>query len=178
MSVQVVLNPDELCFEIQSKFNAMMFQDVKLDVVKYPFDSSKEDYTVAYSLRFVPSSLNQLQLEIWITDMGCVGVGVETWSRVLRRLGRESSAVRFVVGHEPADIPKEAIFRLIDLISLGKFTLKSIGIEFLKLNSFNAYLAEREYKSLRESGYRYLAFVKPCKKSPAGRKVLEYIPWE
>src|SRR5258705_10545364 len=70
-----------------------------------------DDYRVIYEVSFEPSALDKARIEFWVTDMGHVAVGIETYERICKRLERRTTRDGFVAGHEPREVTKDGLQR-------------------------------------------------------------------
>jgi len=83
-----------------------------------------DDYKVKYELRFEPKDLDKIRVEIWITDEGAIGIGLETFARLGRRLNSVSCRRGFVDGHEPRFTSIEDILLFLDNVAENKISIR------------------------------------------------------
>lgn len=72
---------------------------------------------------FEPRRLDQARLEMWLTSSGHTAIGIETWSRVSRRLGLRPWRKGFAIGFEPRELSVEQLEKIHMQISSGEFEL-------------------------------------------------------
>jgi hypothetical protein len=82
-----------------------------------------DDYDVIYTARFEPHSLEQAQVEIWLTDDGFIGVGFDTKERIAKRLSTRTFRHGFAEGFEPCERDPTRLFAFLDHISHGRFCI-------------------------------------------------------
>jgi hypothetical protein len=146
------------------------------------FDPHQDDYRVIYQASFEPVALDKPRIEFWITDTGHVAVGIETYERISRRLGRKAIRRGFAAGHEPSAASKERLQELFDTVTGGKV---SIGVRtiFGHATSARLHMAPSDREHIERSGYRCSnwIFATPDRDVASTsywlRTVLCYRPW-
>jgi hypothetical protein len=84
------------------------------------------DYDIDYEISFNPRSLSKGSLDVYITSLGNVGIGVERWSRIASRLGFLSwRGARYVAGFEPRNLTDDEVIHICNLIYSGMFQIHS-----------------------------------------------------
>jgi hypothetical protein len=90
--------------------------------------SSGEDYRIIHEYSFSPKSERKALIEVWLTDVGSVAVGVERWSRIALRSSLRSHSKRFVAGFEPKSLDIKTVLQMCDLISTGEIEVGAYGL--------------------------------------------------
>ena len=75
------------------------------------------DFEVAIKARFVPRQPGALRAEVWITDAGKFGIGIESYERIAAMIGARTSTDRFVAGFLPL---RSEFAEIAPVLDLGK----------------------------------------------------------
>src|SRR5258708_37108090 len=78
-----------------------------------------DDYRVIYEASFEPTTLDKARIEFWVTDSGHVAVGIETYERIVQRLGLRAIRHGFAVGQRPRNVTKNGLKALLDAVRRG-----------------------------------------------------------
>jgi hypothetical protein len=147
-----------------------------------PTFDPNDDYRVIYEATFEPDNLEKARIEFWVTDTGHVAVGIETYERIVQRLGLKAIRHGFAVGHEPRTVSKEGLQTLFDAVVLGKIFI--IVRSALRLaTSARIFMAKSDYDAMERSGYRCSDWISPLTNgdvlSPSSShgKIVSYRPW-
>lgn len=161
---------------IKRWFDAKKFSNVRFEEINEPYGNERNDYLVKKVLKFNSDNLDQMYVEIWVTDKLSIGVGIENWARILRRVGKTVNSDRFVIGHEPIPMKLESIIMLLNLISSGSISFSIHGISIFNLYRFKAWLSKDDFKRLEKSGYYVMYYFETLKRFN-DEKLLRYDPW-
>lgn len=173
--------------ELKSIFADWKAQDLLAAGVAFkessdPIFDPSDDYRVTYTATFEPDTLEKASMEFWVTDTGHVAVGIETYDRIVRRLGLKAIRHGFAVGHEPRAVSKEGLQTLLNAVAMGKVVI--IVRSALRLaTSAKICIAKSDYDAMTHSGYPCSDWLSPIPNddaaslSPLFGKSLSYRPW-
>jgi hypothetical protein len=174
--------------ELRSIFDAWKVQDLSQHGIQFKetytseFDPN-DDYRVIYEALFEPMMLDKARIEFWLTDLGHVAVGIETYGRVVQRLEGKGIRRGFVGGHEPRTVPKDGLKMLFDAVTLGKCFIV-VKSTLSLITSAKIYMTAADCDAIARSGYRCSNWISSISDDDAAspsssslRKVLNYRPW-
>jgi hypothetical protein len=137
---------------------------------------------VIYEASFEPTTLDKARIEFWVTDSGHVAVGIETYERIVQRLGLRAIRHGFAVGHEPRTVTKDGLKALFDAVTLGRIFI--VVKRALRLaTSAKIYMAAADCDAIARSGYRCSGWISSISDDDAASlssslgKVISYRPW-
>ena len=81
------------------------------------------DFEVAIKARFVPRQPGALRAEVWITDAGKFGIGIESYERIAAMIGARTSTDRFVAGFLPLRSEFAEIAPVLDLVARAELLI-------------------------------------------------------
>jgi hypothetical protein len=81
------------------------------------------DYQVTYEITFASPLIDRLQLSLFATRDGYVGVGMERWERIAARRGLHIAATGYVTGHEPGPMSQAQLRAVLDAAAAGDICL-------------------------------------------------------
>jgi hypothetical protein len=141
-----------------------------------PYDPN-DDYKVIYEAVFDPTSLHSARLEILLTDYGSVGIGVETYERLAKRLRKKRLRDGWAAGREPRQATQEGLAALIDIVSAGRLyfdTRITLGI----LTSARMKILEADGELLKRSGIQWSDWMSTIPEiSQRSKRLLSFQPW-
>jgi hypothetical protein len=141
-----------------------------------PYDPN-DDYRIIYEAVFDPTSLHSARLEILLTDDGSVGIGVETYERLAKRLRKKRLRDGFAAGHEPRQATQAGLAALIDIVSAGRLyfdTRTTLGI----LTSARMKVLEADGELLKRSGLQWSDWMSTVSGISARfKRLLSFQPW-
>jgi hypothetical protein len=173
--------------EVKSVFADWKAQDLLAARIEFressdPTFDPNDDYRMIYEVTFEPDNLEKARIEFWVTDTGHVAVGIETYERIVRRLGLKAIRHGFAVGHEPRAVSKEGLQTLFDAVTLGKIFI--VVRSALRLaTSARICMAKADCDAMERSGYRCSDWISPISNddavSPSSSfgKIVSYRPW-
>lgn len=173
--------------ELRSVFDGWNAQDLSGRGIEFketynPEFDPNDDYRVIYEASFEPTTLDKARIEFWITDAGHVAVGIETYERIVQRLGLRAIRHGFAVGHEPRTATKDGLKTLFDAVTLGKIFI--VVKSALRLaTSAKIYMAAADCDAIARSGYRCSDWISSISDDDAASrffslgKVVNYRPW-
>lgn len=162
---------------LKSWFFEQNFTNVELIENVSPANDKYSDYVVVYEAVFKPKDLETLQVEVWIEETGNIGIGVETWTRVLERFGKRVESVRFAGGHEPVSMEIDQLLAILKVISDGCVAIQKSGIRFFNLYNFKILISSDDMDGLSTAGYPYLGFLTSIDKIPEDHSLLKFNKW-
>lgn len=153
------MNSDVLNIEVSIRqwFEAEDFKNVRLEIKDTSGDVSKDDYFVVKEMTFEPKRLDQLWAQLYFTEEGMIGVGLENTKRITKRLGLPFSGRSvFLRGCEPMAINSEKCLELLQAVSSAAFELRILTLPFFGLigGSLEA-IQPREISNWNFLEYRY-----------------------
>ena len=172
---------------IKSVFSSWEARDLAERGIAFSESSNSEfdpndDYRVIYEASFEPTALDKARIEFGVTDSGHVAVGIETYERIVQRLGLRAIRHGFAVGHEPRTVTKDGLQTLFDAVTLGKIWI--VVRSALRLaTSAKIYMVASDYDAIVRSGYQCSDWISPISDDHAGSpftslgKVIHYRPW-
>lgn len=159
---------------------AQVPQDL-LSINRSPMNDPDDSYEVATEFVVDSPKLDQLRIEIWIATDGSVAVGIESYRRIAERIGGKEARSRFGTGHEPANVPIQALKELLELARSGKISLSVLHVPFFGIVSVRGVLLEEDRDRLISAGYPDHGWMRealtPEKAARLGRRHLQYSPW-
>lgn len=142
-----------------------------------------DDYRVIYEASFEPAVLDKARIEFWVTDSGHVAVGIETYERIVQRLGLRAIRHGFAVGHEPRTVTRDGLQMLFDAVTLGKIVIV-VRTALRLATSARIYMAASDRDLISRSGYQCSDWILPISDDHARSlsssfgKVVGYRPWQ
>ena len=138
----------------------------------------QDDYHVIYEAVFEPTSVDQMQVEIWLEADGYLAVGLERRTRVRERLGLGGSDAGFATGHEPGGLSLQGMFGLLDLVAAGEMVLFTRA-GWWGMGRVQAAVSKGERQNLADAGYVNLWWLRALERAPRlwGVRRLEYRAW-
>ena len=82
-----------------------------------------DDYVIVREFKFIPKCLAKSQFEIWISEHGRIGIGIERLNRIAHRLKLQNSSTRFAVGCEPSTLPIRDLLQICNIVADGELEL-------------------------------------------------------
>lgn len=146
----------------------------KLDVSNDPHD----DYLVVYEAVFEPIALDQMRVEVWVTDDGYTAVFLENFDRIARRLGMGNRPAGSSAGHEPMAVSEGALMAIFDAVAAGEIAIRARPLLF-GLGSRQAFASRELRESLAQYGYPHLDWlaVDPPSRFFWPTHLLQYRSW-
>ena len=145
-----------------------------------PVFHRSDDYKVIYEASFEPNVLDKARVELWVTDIGHVAIGIETYERILKRTGLIAFRRGFALGSEPGAVSEEALQTLFDAVSKGRAAI-FVKSSLRMVSSVRLFLQASDYDSLVEAGYqpKWISSMADVASSPLmhSDKMLIYRPW-
>ncbi|WP_412470726.1 hypothetical protein [Halobacteriovorax sp. RT-2-4] len=169
--VEIKINRLKNWFSDQNFTNVELIENISPANDKYP------DYVVVYEAVFKPKDLETLQVEVWIEETGNIGIGVETWPRVLERFGKSVESVRFAGGHEPVPMDIDQLLAILKIISDGCVAIQRGGTSLFNLYNFKVLISSDDMDGLSTAGYPYLDFLSSIDKIPENHSILKFNKW-
>jgi hypothetical protein len=145
-----------------------------------PRNDPYPDYVLVYEAVFEPSSVEMARMEVWLTDDGYVGVGLETRGRIAKRLGRSwTGPKQFAAGHEPITVSVAELLSLLDAAAEGHLAIIARANRLLGVWSTKAVMDRQTYDRLKLTGHRDLRWISPLAEHADrfGRKLVTFRPW-
>lgn len=124
---------------------------------------TNSDYVEVYSCIFEPQNLHEARVEVFLTEDGLIGFGLEKWSRLFLRKNRKTNCVWFVAGKEPHTINSEALLRLLELFSRGSFYVKGFAFPVFGIQSSKVFINSDLMDQIRSTGYEIPNWLKIAK---------------
>lgn len=137
-------------------------------------------FVVTYEAVFVPKTLDRMRIEIWVTSLDEIAIGLETKGRIAARLGiRGPKQKVFSAGQEPNIITIDALVALLTAISSGKICISAFAIPILGLVSTKAVLLHSTDEYLASKGYMHRSWLNVVDdfESDVFSHVLQFAPW-
>lgn len=137
-------------------------------------------FVVIYEAAFEPKTLDRMRIEIWVTSLGEIAIGLETKGRIAARLGiRGPKQKVFSTGHEPHIVTIDALVALLTAISSGKICISAFALPILGLVSAKAVLLHSTDEYLISKGYLHRSWLNVVEdfESDAFSHVLQFAPW-
>ena len=148
---------------------------VELQHSSPPVTDRYADYQIAHAFVFEPAGLNHLRVEIWITDVGYVAIGLETRERLAKRLQVKNWRHSFATGHEPVTVGRECLCAILDAVAGGRVAIAArVGI--LGLGATTAVTTASVLTTLSDSGCKKLNWI-GIREDFSWRRIVEYLPW-
>lgn len=146
-----------------------------------PMEVPIESYRTVYTATFTPDSLDQALLHVSLESGGFVGIGLETYARMNKRLKfKESkSNLRYLAGFEPALKDYDTLFPLLDLIAKGRINAKLISLPVFGIVSAGMVFEDEDYvRCIEDQDFeRYHSrFLKASRSNRPG-KILTFRAW-
>ena len=173
--------------EVRSIFSSWRAQDLVAAGIDFresfdPTFDQNDDYRVIYEASFEPDTIEKARMEFWVTDAGHVAVGIETYERIVRRLGLKAIRHGFAVGHEPRIVSKEGLQVLFDVVTRGRIFI--VVRSALRLaTSARICMAESDCDAMARSGYNCSDWISSISNddiaslSSTFGRVASYRPW-
>jgi hypothetical protein len=164
------------------KAQELLAARIKLKESSDPISDPNDNYHVTYSATFEPDMLDKARIEIWVTDTGHVAVGIETYDRIVRRLGLRTIRHGFTSGHEPRAVSLAGLKMLFNNVALGKLAIV-VKSAFRIAISAGIYMAKSDCEAMEHSGYSVSDWISSIPNddctglSPTLGKSLSYRPW-
>lgn len=130
MASKDILNSPRLLSEAVKNWLAEhAYQSIELVENFKPENDEHADYKVLYEAQFRPPSLDKVYIEIWLAENGKLGVGIERYERVAKRMKIRSRKKQFVGGFEPSSCcSADDMFSILSLAAAGRFFIKVYSI--------------------------------------------------
>lgn len=147
-----------------------------------PRSDPNDDYQVIYEAIFQPATLDRARIEFWVTDSGHVAVGIETYERIVERLGLRAIRHGFAAGHEPRDVTRDGLRRVFDTVTQGKMFIV-VKSALSLATSAKIYMSTADCDAIERSGYRCSDWISAMPTHDAAslfsslENVLDYQPW-
>ena len=123
-----------------------------LSETKPALHDQSDDYRarVVFRAHVEPTVLDQMRVELWVTDNAEVAVGLETWERAAALLGLHNTShpSRFVTGHEPLRVTFDYIRDLVEVVAGGGAELQARAL-FGRLNRVHLALTAELSEAMR-----------------------------
>ncbi|MCC8429680.1 hypothetical protein LJ725_11940 [Reyranella aquatilis] len=142
----------------------------------------QDDYRVVYEVSFEPEKLYKARLEFWLTDSGHVSVGVETYTRLARRLSSPVVRRGMATGCEPGAISRDALVRLFRVVTHGSLVM-TVSTFFGVITSPKLYMPEADFRMIVDADSFSARWFQPISdetralKFRGSGKVLLFEPW-
>lgn len=122
---------------------------------RFPLEyAPHEDYQVIYEAVFLPARLEQMQIEVWVTPGGSVGVGLDRNDRLAARLGLRSKVLGFADGNEPTPLTSECLLEVLNLAVAGRIAIATWCPRFMGAWPVHAFLDVDDLRRVkRTEGY-------------------------
>lgn len=139
-------------------------------------------YQLAYKATFDPPSLEQAQVEVWVTVEGEIAIGIERFGRIADRLGVGCSLNQrqvFAAGHEPLVVSDSGLLGLLDLIADGKLAISVTLAPLVGLLGAVAVLPDGALDPLVSAGYSSKARLRERRNARprSWRRLIQYDRW-
>ena len=119
-----------------------------------------------------------MSVEIWLTSVGCVALGLDTYERLSNRRKLPKRREGFLVGHEPLQLSADAVVALLDLAASGKFTIEMGMLSRLGIAPARALVSQESKEALERAGCPKLEWVKVTASVPDEKSgPVVYAPW-
>ena len=173
--------------ELRTVFDDWKAQDLSGRCIEFkenynPAFDPNDDYRVIYEVSFEPRTLDKARIEFWITDTGHVAVGIETYERIVQRLGLRAIRRGFAVGHEPSTVTQNGLMTLFNAVARGKIFIAATSVLKLAVSA-KIYMAAADCNAIERSGYRCSNWISSISDEDAAGpssvvgKYLNYRPW-
>lgn len=138
-----------------------------------------DDYQLSFRAALLPAALDRMQVHVRLTTDNAVGIGVESQSRIARRLGvRCLNSQRYAGGSELTDISGPGLIALLDLIAGGQLGIKTTVLPLIGLVSTKAVVEFNAFKKLVASSHPLLAWLQIVDERQFHHpRVLHFQPW-
>lgn len=171
------MSNQEIIKQIESWFSRRNPVHVKLIRNDQPPRDPNDDYRVVFEIVFQPEDCRRARIELWLTDVGYIGLGIEQRRRVARALGLKSTSPRFAGGFEPMDVPYQAIEKFLDLVADGRFAMRYVVVPFIGVLYTKPSVEAVELKKLREIGFPASSYLAAIESPLVLSKTLRYESW-
>lgn len=144
-----------------------------------PQQDTDARYSVAYEAIFEPDSVNRARVEIWVTTVGEVGIGVEKWNRIAQRLGVKARDDRFAAGHEPQDMSVSGLLAILNAIAGGQIAVSATVIPWWGLVSTHAVAPPDVLEALDSADYHPAKWLSVARYEESAhlRHLLQFDSW-
>jgi hypothetical protein len=143
-----------------------------------PHDPDSDDYVICYSAAFKPHALNQARVEVWETTQGGVAIGLETTSRIARRLSVNCRKDHFAAGHEPTQVSTTGLLAILESIANGEIMIAARAFPWFGVAATSAVAPREVIRALMERGYNATNWISVPTRIPfPGWNVLRFNPW-
>ena len=152
---------------------------IKFQEDKDPPNEPYPDYTVAYEAVLEPPSIDKMRVIVSVTSDGAVGIGLETWDRVAKRLcARTRSQHRVGGGYELGHMSETGLRALLDLVAKGEIAILVTYLPLFGVTATKAMASQSAIDTLRATGGcpTHWLGVKTAKLR-SFQRLLEYQPW-
>jgi len=137
-------------------------------------------FVVTYEAAFEPKALDRMRIEIWVTSLGEIAIGLETKGRIAARLGIKGPNQKvFSAGHEPHIATVDGLVALLTAVSSGKICISAFALPILGLVSTKAVLLHSTDEYLASKGYMHRSWLNVVEnfESDVFSHVLQFAPW-
>lgn len=143
-----------------------------------PDNEPAADFQVVYEAVLKPPALDRVRIELWVTEEGHVGVGLERWSRAARRIGSRYSRRRFVAGREPVPMTPQQLDAALSLAANGDIVVRVRSIPVFGITHIGAAgIAGDEYSAKQLHALLPWLWTAPRSKYSADTSLLRYSSW-
>jgi hypothetical protein len=154
--------------------------NVSLVELNVPRHDSSDDYSISYEASFESKDYERAYLNLFVSTMGNVGIGLETRERVARRLGVKNWTKRlaFAVGHEPGPLTLAQLQIFIELVANAKIVL-IVKTSLLGLGSIEASVRPEDLAQLRPltKHWDWLSASSAEFIPSKSTKIVRFLPW-
>ncbi|GEM_PF-7130627 len=176
-SFGISLSNKELIKQIELWFRKRNPKHVKMLRNDQPSQDPDDDYQVVFEIVFEPHDSRRARIELWLTESGNIGLGIEQRRRVARALDLQSTSPRFAGGFEPMKVPYQAIEKFLDLVADGRLAMRYVVVPLFGILYSMPSLQLAEIENLKEIGFPVSDCLMTAESPHVLTKTLRYEPW-